>query len=460
MTAMLQQAIKLLPLARMELVHLIRQELASNPLLEDQDVLQDSEEEVVREEGVDDLPSDPSAEAEIDWDRMLRDEDADIPSSGKVDEASSKGDFSSLSSKGSLMEYLTSQLCSTVRTMQDKAIGALIIGHLNQAGYLESDIDELAELAGSEKEHVEQVLRTVQSFDPPGVAARSLQECLLLQLHHFGLQGTLAETLVCRYLYMLEEKNYGQIARELRVSVEELVNGVKLIKRLNPQPGLRFLADETQYLVPDVSVIKLSDASGDYEVILNDDGMPMLRISPFYKAYLRERSDIHDPVKQYVVEHYRSALWLIKGIEMRKRTLYKVSSSIVKFQRAFLDKGVHYLRPLVLREVAEDIGMHESTVSRVTSNKYISTPQGVFELKHFFHGGVVSENGEALSSLSIKDMIKRMVSEENNKNPLTDQEIVEALRSKGIVIARRTVTKYRREANIFSSHERRSLFGY
>jgi RNA polymerase sigma-54 factor len=299
------------------------------------------------------------------------------------------------------------------------------------------------------------VLRAVQEFDPPGVATRTLQECLLRQVEQLGMQGTLVETLLLRHVDDLENRRYPQIARALQVSVEEVLAAAKLISGLDPRPGSQYGQDEVHYIIPDIFVYKIGD---EYVVMLNDEGLPTLRINTFYRSALSGAVSVDAKAGEYIQEKLRGALWLIKSIHQRQRTIYKVTRSIVKFQRDFFDRGVEYLKPLVLRDVADDIEMHESTVSRVTTNKYVQTPQGLFELKYFFNSGINTTEGDAVASESVKSKIRDIIGGENPRNPHSDQKIVELLRRQGIDIARRTVTKYREMLNLGSSTQRRRLF--
>jgi RNA polymerase sigma-54 factor len=303
---------------------------------------------------------------------------------------------------------------------------------------------------------VEDVLKIIQSFDPPGVGARDLQECLLLQLQHLAIEDSLAGKIVQKYLSQIDERHFQRIAKHFDASIEEVIAAVKLIRELDPKPGSKFNANRVEYIVPDVIVVKMGD---DYQVVLNDDGMPKLYINAFYQDILRRGDGMQSDAKEYMEEKFRSAVWLMKSVEQRRQTLLKVTKSLCRFQRDFLDKGLLHLKPLVLKDVADDIGMHESTVSRVTTNKYVHTPQGVFELKFFFHSGLESLEGDSMSSVSVKDIIRKAVSAEDTHRPLTDQQLVMLLESKGIKSARRTIAKYRQELRIPPASRRKRLFG-
>jgi RNA polymerase sigma-54 factor len=304
-------------------------------------------------------------------------------------------------------------------------------------------------------EEVEATLAIVQRFDPIGVAARDLQECLLLQLRHLGLAGSQAEVIVSQHLRLLQNHQVPELARKVGVTIEDLKQHIEIIQRLDPKPGSRYNPSQSQYVIPDVHVVKVED---QYVAVLNEEGMPQLRISPVYRRLLDKGGENSDETRAYVKDKFRSALWLIKSVEQRQKTIHKVATSIINFQRDFLDHGIEYLRPLVLRDVANDIGMHESTVSRVVTNKYMHTPQGVFEMKYFFHSGIASSFGEAVSSVTIKQRIRKIIEAEDGRKPLSDSKIVSMLQKEGLDLARRTIAKYREELKIPTSNQRKVLY--
>ncbi|MFQ5532528.1 MAG: RNA polymerase factor sigma-54, partial [Candidatus Methylomirabilales bacterium] len=329
-----------------------------------------------------------------------------------------------------------------------------IIGSLDENGYLTSSLEDLRGKRSVDLTVLEEALRLVQSFDPVGVAARDLRECLLLQLDSLkgGPEVALAHTLVSDHLADLEGRHLTRLADKLKVPLKTVQDSILLICALEPKPGRTFSTEEPRYITPDVYILKVDDR---FVVVLNDDGLPRLRISSYYRGLLGKGRSGSKETRDYVEGKMRSALWLIRSIEQRQRTLFKVTESIVKFQRDFLEKGITVMRPLTLKEVAEDISMHESTVSRVTTNKYVHTPQGLLELKYFFHRGVQAVDGEAVSSLTVKELVRRLLTGEDMGKPLSDQKIVEVLRQQGIDIARRTVAKYRGQLKIPSSSRRR-----
>lgn len=454
MTAMLQQAIKLLPLSRLELIQKIHQEMLENPFLDDMIDQEDSATEAADEELTRETEEEPRDDFDIDWDAYLQDNDGGL--AAPVDRGRELPSLeSTLKNETSLTEYLIWQLSLAVRDELDKQIGTYLLGNIDDDGYLQCNVEDVASIFGVDLERVEDVLYSIQAFDPAGVGARDLGECLLIQLRHLGIEDSLAGLIVQDYLPQLEERYFRKIARELNVSLEDIIAAVKLIRELDPKPGSRYTAHRVEYIVLDVVVVKMGD---DYQVFLNDDGMPKLRINSLYQNILRRGDGMAGDTKDYLEDKFRSAVWLMKSIEQRRQTLLKVAKSICRFQREFLDKGMPYLRPLVLKDVAEDIGMHESTVSRVTTNKYIHTPQGVFELKFFFHSGLDSYGGNSTSSVTVKDIIRKAVVAEDAQHPLTDQQLVGLLENKGIKIARRTVAKYRQELRIAPANRRKRLF--
>ncbi len=336
----------------------------------------------------------------------------------------------------------------------------LIIGNLAEDGYFKIDgfegdpLIRVAQEANVSIACAERVLKVIQHFDPVGIAARDLQECLLIQARLLGVEEGFVGAIIKRHLKLLEAKNLPAIAREMHVPLEEVVAAMKLIAGFEPKPGRSFAGDEPQYITPDVYVYKVGDK---YMTVLNDDGLSKLRISATYRNALKAGA-ANGKAKDFIQDKLRSAVWLIRSIHQRQRTIYKVTESIVKFQRDFFDKGIAHLKPLILRDVAEDIGMHESTVSRVTTNKYVHTPQGIYELKFFFNSSIAKTGGDEIASEAVKNHIKQIVAAEDSKTPYSDQRIVELLKGQGIEIARRTVAKYREVLGILPSSKRKSYF--
>jgi RNA polymerase sigma-54 factor len=466
MTPQLQQAIKLLQLSRMELVDVIQQELEENPVLEEG--MDAQEEKEIQAEAPDsfevELPavSDEIKEvkgetegmSEIDWQTYLESYNLGGTTADSYEEDEDRPSYENLlTKKSTLTDHLMWQLNLSRVGDRERYIAAEIIGNLDEDGYLKASFEDLGAATGAGPEEIAEVLQKVQEFDPPGVASRDLRECLLKQVHLLGMDGSIVEIILRDHIGELENRRYPAIAKALDVSLDEIFGAAKIIASLDPRPGRPFNQEEVHYIVPDIFVHKIGD---DYVVMLNDEGLPNLRINSFYRNALASKVDAK--AGEYIQEKLRGAVWLIKSIHQRQRTIYKVTKSIVKFQREFFDKGIKYLKPLVLRDVAEDIEMHESTISRVTTNKYVQTPQGLFELKYFFNSGISTTEGESVASESVKSKIKEITAGENPKKPFSDQKIVEILRQHGIDIARRTVTKYREMLGIGSSTERKRLF--
>jgi RNA polymerase sigma-54 factor len=360
-----------------------------------------------------------------------------------------------LSTAASLSDHLLWQLSMQTNDPSLRTIGEAIIGNLDDDGYLVATVDELSSMGPWSTADVEEALKLVQSFDPIGVAARDLQESLLLQLRHLGLSGSPAERIVTEYMRLLQNHQIPELAKKLGTSIDELKQHIELIQHLDPKPGSRYNPSQSQYVIPDVYVVKVEE---QYVAVLNEEGLPQLRISPVYRRLLDKGGENTDETRAYVKDKFRSALWLIKSVEQRQKTIHKVATSIINFQRDFLDHGIEYLRPLVLRDVANDIGMHESTVSRVVTNKYMHTPQGVFEMKYFFHSGISSSYGEAVSSVTIKQRIRKIIEQEDARKPLSDSKIVSMLQKEGLDLARRTIAKYREELKIPTSNQRKVLY--
>ncbi len=360
-----------------------------------------------------------------------------------------------LTRRETLTEHLEWQLQLSEFSEVERGAATWIIGNLDEHGYLRADLEEIARRSGVALETVESALAKIQLFDPPGVAARDLRECLLLQIEALKIEEPLVRVLVADHLEALQKRDFRGISRALSIPIEDVAVAARLVGRLEPRPGRPFGGDDPVYIIPDIHVYKIGD---DLHVVLNEDGLPKLRINALYRDVLaRGGVGVAKDTRDYVQDKVRSAMWLIKSIHQRQRTIYKVMTSIIKHQREFFERGVQYLKPLNLRDVAEDIGMHESTVSRVTTNKYANTPQGIFELKFFFNSSINRVEGDAIASESVKEKIRRIIAAEDPRRPLSDQRIAEMLRSANIDIARRTVTKYREAMNLLSSTKRRRV---
>lgn len=470
MTPQLQQAIRLLQLSRMELLDAINQELEQNPALEEElrpeiDQLEaeariqgedPKAKETVETDRQSEVSGDGDAASEIDWQQWLESYNSTpAPGPSRQQPAEDLPTLEqTLTREQTLAEHLEAQLGMRQMVDADHQIALELIGALDDRGFLQGDrpCEEIAIRLDVSVEHVERVLKILQTFDPVGIATRSLEECLLVQFKHRGFRNKLAENMIRFHLPELEKRNFQAIARKEEVEIEDVAEALGLIQKLDPRPARNFGGQDSIYITPDIYVHKVGD---EYVIVQNEDGMPMLRVSKFYRAALAD--GMNGDAKSYVQDKLRSAQWLIRSIHQRQRTIYKVVESILKFQKDFFDKGVGHLKPLILKDVAEDIGMHESTISRVTSNKYVHTPQGIFELKYFFNSSIGRADGDDMASTSVKHRIKQLIDAEDAKKPLSDQAIVDLLKKENIKIARRTVAKYREAMGILSSSKRRKL---
>jgi RNA polymerase sigma-54 factor len=466
MTPQLQMAIKLLQLSHLELLDAIQEEMEQNSALEEGDEpdegpapepvqAQDAlpAEAAAPEEGV---VAPEKANEELDWSNYLDEYNSPQSASNLETEQREAPQFESfIAGRQTLCDHILWQVMLRFADTSSQFVGELIAGNLNKDGYLEAGIDELAQACGKSPEFVESVLKVMQTFDPAGVCARDLAECLLLQLEQLGIDDPVVKAVITGHMKNLENKNYKAIARDLKVSQDTVILAVRVILELEPRPGRAFSQEEPRYITPDIFVQKVGD---DFEIILNDDGLPKLRVSRFYRdALIRGRREMNEETRSYVQGKLKSAQWLIRSIHQRQRTIYRVMESIVKFQREFFESGLAHLKPMVLRDVAEDISMHESTISRVTTNKYAHTPQGIFELKFFFNSSINRVNGEAIASASVKDKIAGIIKAENPKRPLSDDKIAAMLEGDNIQIARRTVAKYREMLGILPSSKRKRI---
>ncbi|MCB0406150.1 MAG: RNA polymerase factor sigma-54 [Bdellovibrionales bacterium] len=456
MTPQLQQAIKLLQLSRMELENLVNTEMVENPMLEetpDSEGTTASLEELAAQENK--AEENPQNAEDFDWASYLenfrstpnlpvyRGGDEDLPTYENT-----------LSEATSLHDHVLWQLNLSDLDDNQKLIGQAILGNINDDGYLQDSIEEIAQRENFDPHEVEAVLYRIQEMDPLGVGSRDLKECLLVQIYDLKEKDEILERIVENHLTDLEKKNYTAITKALGITMEEVVERVKIIQELEPKPGRAFGASNAHYIIPDIYVAK---RNGEYVVMLNEDGLPKLKVSNFYKTLLDKNSAKAD-TKEYIRGKLRSAVWLIRSIHQRQRTIFKVTESIVKQQYDFFEKGIAFLKPMVLRDVANDIGMHESTISRVTTAKYVHTPRGIFELKFFFNSGINRVQGAAVASESVKEKVKAIISKEDPARPFSDQKIAEMLLKENIDIARRTVAKYREMLGILPSSKRKKVF--
>ena len=459
MTPQLQLAIKLLQLPRLELSEYLREELESNPVL-DHDDGGEAAQESVADQGSDDeaLKS------------YLESYSSRIPEYGI--QRNDDGEGSTVerisSQKTTLAEHLMWQLRMSEVTDRVLEVGTFIIGNIDDKGYLrggesrdngrasEEEVARvIADEAGISVVEVEDILDIIQQFDPPGVGARSVRECLLIQARLLPVRDAVMERVIADHLDDLEKRRYGAIASSLKMPTDAILEAAKAIATLNPRPGRAYGSDEVTLIVPDVYVTKVGD---EYVISTNEDGLPRLKVSSYYRKLIMNNNRESDAAKGYVKERLRSAMWLIKSIHQRQRTIHRVVECIVKRQKEFLDKGMRYLRPMVLRDVAEELEVHESTVSRVTANKYVHTPRGVFELKFFFSNAITTTDGGDVSADWIKEMITKIVANEDNSAPLSDEKIAAIIKKSRIVLARRTVAKYREALGILPSSKRKHYF--
>ena len=479
MTPSLQQAIKLLQMSKLELQDVLTQEVVENPLLEEEEEAASAEQPTEAETEADasaakeadadvpagtvevadtDVPPEKERDSfdEIDFDSYFEDYLDSAYNPRQYEETEQVPLENTLSKPQGLNEYLNWQLSMSDSDADVREIAQYLIGNIDEDGYLRVSRDEIRAAGFADDARVEAALSLVRSLDPPGVGAFDLPDCLMLQIRSLGIDNPLIEQIVTAHWQEFLNRQFTQLSKTLGVGLAQIQAVVEIIKNMEPKPGRKFSDERTIYVEPDVAVRKIGD---EYVIQLNEDGLPKLRISAAYRRMLRGGNGaIGEEAANYLKDKMRSAVWLIKSLDQRQRTIYKVADSIVRHQREFLENGIEHLRPLVLRDVANDIGMHESTVSRVVSNKYIHTPRGLFPMKYFFHSGIDSTQGSEVSSLSIKSKIAKIVSDEDTSRPHSDARIMQKLRAEGIQIARRTVAKYREELRIPSSSQRKQSF--
>jgi RNA polymerase sigma-54 factor len=499
MTPQLQQAIKLLQLNQLELVNLVEQELQENPCLEEEEREEDTPSETsdatpgesderpleldaqgsetpgeltdlsAEPDFAADEALNPNAEpvaeptdaekiADIEWDNYMDSHpQTGLEGRGAGEDDERRSLEATLTRRPTLGEHLDWQIQLSDFDAEEIAIAEWIIGNLDERGYLCDDIEAIGRRAHFEVERVEGVLKKIQQLDPPGVAARDLRECLLIQIDILAPKDPLVRKIIDEHLDLLQKRDFRGLMRVLDCTPEEVAEAARAVGSLEPRPGRAFGGEDPVYITPDIYVYKVGE---EFHVLLNEDGLPKLKINNVYKDVLSSGRKIADDTKEtrgYVQDKVRSAMWLIKSIHQRQRTIYKVMQSIIEHQREFFEGGVAFLKPLNLRDVADDIEMHESTVSRVTTNKYAHTPQGIYELKYFFNSSISRFDGDAVASESVKEKIRKIIAQEDPVKPMSDQRIAEMLKSANIDIARRTVTKYREAMNILSSTKRRQV---
>ena len=464
MTPQLRQAIRLLQLNRLELSTALQAELEQNPALEEELSQNETTEathglsstlenlEPGREEDFTERVAVSDNLSEINWEDYANNFDSNFSFAHEVPAADAPSQFDFISAKPGLSAYLHWQLAHAELDDHEWDIALYIIGNLNRYGFLELDLDEIMSQTECTHDEAEYILELIQDLDPPGIAARNVTESLLLQLERLGMADSLAAEIVRTHLPLLETRNYKALMRATGHKKSEITKAIEyIVKHLTPYPGLPYAEESTNYIVPDVYVQKID---GEYVIHLNDDGLPHLKLSSHYQELLNDKG-LQKESRHYIHDKLKNAEWFIKSIHQRQRTIYKVMESLLKFQYEFFEYGPGYLKPLILRDVAEDIDMHESTISRVTSNKYVHTPQGIYELKYFFSTAIPRNGGEALASESIRNTILKMIQEEDRSKPLSDNDIAEMLAKENIQIARRTVAKYREQLKILPVKHRR-----
>jgi RNA polymerase sigma-54 factor len=468
----LQQAIKLLPLTNLELIEIIDEELSQNPMLEIEEETAEKKTESPEEEasGKEEMEKSQDAKGETDEDVIsdlhTGDEDQEIEAyfQQSFDEgfrslSYEKRESISLeniaSKSQSLWDHLDWQANLTFFDEKDKEVAQYIIGNINEDGYLTTSLEEIAAAMETSEERVSKVREKIKRFDPVGVGSLSVQEALLTQMEYFEIIDEITYTIVSQHIHLLEKSDFTKVAKELGISLEEVKPHIDVIKNLDPKPGRKYSQDKTFYVVPDIIVTKEGD---ELRINLNDEGLPRLRVNTFYKKLLSRASKENPEAYRYLKDKMKKAFWFLRSLDQRDQTVFRVARYIVDKQKDFIEKGMEYIKPLTLIELAQEIGVHESTVGRVVANKYIMTPRGVFSLKYFFHKSLSGDFGEEISSLRVKERLKKLVDSEDRKNPLSDIEIENILARENFRIARRTVAKYRKQLKIPPSHLRKRKY--
>ena len=486
----LQQAIKLLPLTNLELIEVIDEELSQNPMIEIEEESEDgAPKETAAEpgaEGAEKESDEPAGESgnESAQERESQEPDLQAPEIRepeaapddveKMDVESGFQDYlddgfrpnfsekrevisleNTLSRSPSLWDHLNWQASLTFASPEDREIAQFIIGNINEDGYLGSAVEEIAALCRSDAGRVEEIRKQIRMFDPVGVASLDLREALLAQMDHLEVEDEIARAIVGQHLALLEKSDFAQLAKVLNIPLHEVRDHIDLIKSLDPAPGRKYSEEKTTYAVPDIIVTKEGD---EWKISVNDEGLPRLRISGYYKQLLAKAAQSQPEACRFLKDRLKKALWFMRSLDQRNQTIYRVARFIVDKQREFFEQGLDFIKPLTLIEIAREIGVHESTVGRVVANKYMMTPRGVFSLKYFFHKSLHGDSGEEVSSLKIKEKIKKLVDQENRNNPLSDIEIGDILAKENLKIARRTVAKYRKQLKILPSHIRKRKF--
>jgi RNA polymerase sigma-54 factor len=465
----LQQAIKLLPMTNLDLIEVINNELSQNPMLEEETPerkVKEKEEEISVANETADSPEAASPEAlaprespeaggvaeDLELESHFQDylDDGFRPYFSERKEVPSLENI--LSKSPSLWDHLNWQANLTFFEKTDRDIAQMIIGNINEDGYLTASEEELAEMAGAPQEKVSEARQKIKAFDPVGAGSIDLKEALLAQMDYLKIDDEITRRIVQDHLTLLEKSDFVQLAKLLGISLHDVKNHMEIIKRLDPTPGRKYSQEKTFYVVPDILVVK---EDNELIVSLNDEGLPRLRINNYYRKLLAKAAKENAEAYNFLKDKLKKALWFLRSLDQRDRTVYKVAKYIVDRQREFFEKGMDFIKPLTLMEIAGEIGVHESTVGRVVANKFMTTPWGVFPLKYFFHKSLVGDFGEEISSLKIKEKIKKLVENEDRSRPLSDIEIGDILARNNLKIARRTVAKYRKQLKIPPSHIRK-----
>ncbi len=460
----LQQAIKLLPLTNLELIEIIDTELSQNPMLELEEETDDKSAEKEAQGSQEETKDTEKAPTETQ--DQYKEDDLDVESyfqqyfdDGFPSYFSERKELPSLegtlSRSPSLWDHLNWQANLAFFDSQEKEIAQLIIGNVNEDGYLTVPVEEIAETAGTTVEKVNEIREKIKKFDPVGVASLNLKEALLAQMDYLEVKDKIAQEIVNEYLPLLEKSEYIQLAKSLGIPISDLNHHIEVIKALNPTPGRKYAEEKTFYVIPDILVFK---EGHELKITLNDEGMPRLRINNYYRNLLAKAGKDSPETHRFLKDKMKKALWFLRSLEQRNLTIYKVAKYIVDKQKEFIEKGMDYLKPLTLVELAQEIGVHESTVGRVVANKYIMTPRGVYSLKFFFHKSLAGDYGEEISSLRVKERIRKLIESEDKNHPLSDIEIGDILAKENFKIARRTVAKYRKQLKIPPSHIRKRKF--
>lgn len=439
MTAELRQAIKILQFSSLELRDYVEQIMVENPLIE----IEEEEEKRTENE-----------ETEFDWEEYLRENESSYGSSFLPREVKEKVYLENLlPEEQSLQEYLLFQLGCLRLNQLEQRIGRYLIGNIDSAGYLTASVEQTAHVLGVERQAVDAVLRLVQNFEPAGIGARNLQECLLLQLKQKNNKDQDLRRLVKNHLEDIGLGRLQKVAAAMNLSLTRIQELTDILKSLNPKPGASYSSgEEIRYIVPDILIERVE---GEFVILVNDSFLPRLTVNKTYSMILNKVSQADESTKSFVENKMNQALWIMRSIEQRRMTIYRVTEALLKKQIDFFNKGIMFLKPLTMKQIAEEIGVHESTVSRATSNKYVQTPHGIFEFKFFFSNGLSTDTGKSTSTESIKQLLVELIKNEDATKPYSDQKLVNLLQEQGIQIARRTMAKYREELGILSSAQRR-----